>query len=193
MAASALEGIAQGDTVIHRDSAQTFVAYPSERQGFLDVNRRHAQGNLEQPPSFTVGLNEAKDTLLVFTRSFRDEPRFHVKRGDKGDVEVYTLDRGMPRKEPGWIVIAEDDGVTYSAIRIQLGQRARFRSALATVDRDKGESLLFSTGTGDEPLQRPFRIVDHAQVRKSDVEIGDLKPEIVVTIVAMIDMMRATR
>jgi len=50
-----------------------------------------------------------------------------------------------------------------------------------------------ATSTGDQPLQRPFHIVDHAQVRKTDVEIGDLKPEIVVAVVAMIDMMRPTR
>jgi hypothetical protein len=111
--------------------------------------------------------------------------------GENRSLRVFTVDNGVAREDPSYVVVPEADGKTYSGYRWRRGEKARFRSALAVVDTGKAETLLFKTGTGNEPLPRPFRRVDHEQVRGTASDApGNITPEGVVAVTALIDLLR---
>ena len=156
----AQEAVAE-DSKVHRSTQRFHVATGDQPETFV-MHREHEKGRKEKDAAFTVQFDKANDNLLVFTKAYSQVPRYYIEVAENGEIHVYTTDKGTRRAEQSYVV--KRDGSELSVTRFAKGRLARFRNSVVRVEST--QTLVHATGSGNTPLKRAGRRVDHADFGK---------------------------
>ncbi len=183
----AQEAVAE-DSKVHRSTQRFHVATGDQPETFV-THREHEKGRKEKDAAFTVQFDKANDNLLVFTKAYSQVPRYYIEVAENGEIHVYTTDKGTRRAEQSYVV--KRDGNELSVFRFAKGRLARFRSNVVRVE--SAQTLVHATGSGNTPLKRVGRRVDHADFGKVTGFSYDALPMAELTgILCALDMARGS-
>lgn len=148
------------DSGTHR-STQRFHVLAGEGGSLFRMVRQHSTGAPERDAAFVVHYKPETKWFEVYTKAYTKVPRYHVEKAGEA-IQVFRLDKGERRDEPAYKI--ETKGGESSIYRHAQGRTAWYRCAVIRVEAEKKRTLVFTTGSGDTPLNWAHRRIEHADL-----------------------------